>query len=1196
MSLRNNRNGIRTLRAALESLDVNKHDDVNDDTPREFDPNVNDKPKDAETPTKEGEIQTPKEPAAKDVISRENVEEVETVAEVPITEDETVVETSTADNVTSTGVDAVAEEGTLADGISAAGEGAIVEESQYVENAGEHSAPEIIDVEEEILDDLSETVIRNEESLESLSRQIKLYKKVKTTASSMEDLSLLAIGDDIKQNFNKVKEAVINAFIKLRDWWVKHWDKLSAVWNETVIKQNSQQIAALTDSIDTVLTNLASADILAQTPMMRKIKNLPHFAQAIFVGGEAKARELLKTLSYVSREIRNNPNLADGGYEKLGAMVAKLNEEELTNVDTDSNVRKFVRSYPRYRPGLEAEILTLQKNANEVARGLTKRIDELKRESRSVESGSEDAKLKNELVSIDQKIQSNLLKLISGIRELDNLILNIFKKYGTAAKPESTEGLDELSTEGFWGGFAGAFQAGNIGSRYTNKKRYEIERLKEKIAVTTDALQKLAAGASKDEAQKGLENSKAIDIANAPKETFREFITNKENWIPFMAALRGMKLGSEAQDLEKKLKDQVKQLEAISREGSTEGLDEGEVTVSEAITNDEITVDAEEAAETGEIVVTPDPADPVEADDNEGISILVEEEPVVEADGVTDVVEASAEGDLEAKIRELRSKADEAEALLIQARSLINGSATEPEPVATEPEAAVIQTDVVEDASVDLGEDTAVTEVEEVEGSEGEAEVAEGEEVEVEEIDEASQESQTAVGVAGVTETGETGGDPSEPETDQPASGGDPAGEAEEKEADVGGNAEIVSDPTLDIEEAVEEVEVVMETIEQATKDLGFIEREIGRIEDSNEVGGIDSRYAESLSDSMESIVERNRLSFKVSMPSLESFDSGVSTRLRNTDMTLESFKEFAGKLREKILTAFNYVANLISKVYTMTAGKAKELMTNLEQLKKELNDVKPNSNAPKTIKSIDLAKGLSIDGTVPQDISAALGQLRSVTDELIDDIFVVAAFKAEFAKAFSDKDISIDTIVEKAIGLNKLKYFKATDKEDVTDYETATLLGDRTLFYTIPKGSVETSKVDLLNAGIRHHESETVSDEVTLPTVQNAKVILDKASGLAARVQKLKDLSGQVKAMGADVAKTVEGVVGEEEEVARHQSSVISLLQRTVTVSAKPGIEAARLIISVNYDVARLIKAVIKAHQGEVVVEGTSNTPLLAE
>jgi len=454
-----------------------------------------------------------------------------------------------------------------------------------------------------------------------------------------------------------------------------------------------------------------------------------------------------------------------------------------------------------------------------------------------------------------------------------------------------------------------------------------------------------------------------------------------------------------------------------------------------------------------------------------------------------------------------------------------------------------------------------------------------------------------AAATESVEENGETGGDPAEREEPTAATGGDPAGEVQPSEPEVietvtEDTVGVIEDPSTEMDEPIEAYNETMENVEEAIKDLGFVEREIERVKDSLEEGGLNATDAERLEDSMEGIARRHKLSFTLKMPSMESFQAGPATRIRNTERTLEGLEEFGNKLKEVIIKAAQYVAKLFEEAHT----KALELTTNLRkdfaELKTELAKTEFTQDAQSTLESASMAKRLVVGDVVPSSYLQTLKTVTSIAVQLGNSSSDIrnGEFLKKIGRTMQTGAYRPTELAESLMGISKVTMLRPSSSEDGNvEYTSPVLFGNKAVKIVIPDTDWDQVDVSKLSAGVVSQEAGAVSSNaVSLPGKTDALAIanygktLDEAmQNMRVRASELKQIAAKARAFSENIGET--GSKGKEDDakqVSISGAKVISFTNRLVGLAGQPMLDYNRYLILLGRDLSALLRATIKAQK----------------
>lgn len=458
----------------------------------------------------------------------------------------------------------------------------------------------------------------------------------------------------------------------------------------------------------------------------------------------------------------------------------------------------------------------------------------------------------------------------------------------------------------------------------------------------------------------------------------------------------------------------------------------------------------------------------------------------------------------------------------------------------------------------------------------------------------------------GATEAGTTGSDPGIPDV-APANGNDPSGEVKDREPTPGDSGQdlseqdigVITDPTIAENLSVEAFQAALLTLEESANELDYVNGRIEKIEKCQEMGGMEPEMAEEMQSSLESLSRRLNIPLKdmqKQMPSLENFSYGVSSRLRATKHSLESFKEFFGVLKERLIKAMEWLGKFFNDNYVDLMQHFDRTGKRLESLKQTLAKAKFTTEGG-TIESPTLARRLNIGGKIPADYSQTTNTVFLLGVHLTNMSAPIRSgdFLRQIARTVQGGDQSRTPaeIIEGLTNINTVRPMRPSNEDGAIVYQSPVLFGNKQAYVSIPEGDWSTMDVNKLNAGVREVPVEgEVESTITLPTrteCKNIVIFLDGANEIAARLRKtageIKQMSSKTSTflsrLGSDNKDTGNSEEGDANVDREKMATVISAIQRLIRLAGEPLISYSRYVYVVSNDLISLVEAAVKQGGG---------------
>lgn len=452
---------------------------------------------------------------------------------------------------------------------------------------------------------------------------------------------------------------------------------------------------------------------------------------------------------------------------------------------------------------------------------------------------------------------------------------------------------------------------------------------------------------------------------------------------------------------------------------------------------------------------------------------------------------------------------------------------------------------------------------------------------------------------AGTTEVGTTGGNPGIPDV-APANGNDPSGEVKDREPTPGNSGQdlsekdigVITDPTIDENLSVEALQAALLTLEETSNELDYVSGRMDMIEKCQEMGGMEPEMASEMQTTLESLSRRLRIPLKdmnKQMPSLENFSYGVSSRLRATSHTLESFKEFYTVLKDRLIKALNWFGKYFSDNYT-------DLMQRLGQVSSRLADVKSKvakanfPAQPGTVNSPNLARRLNIGGKVPANYSEVAREMFTLAQGLANMSGPIRSgdFLRQVARTVQggEQARSPSEIIEGLTGINQVPGMRAESQDGAIVYQSRVFFGNKQAYVSIPEGDWTNMDVQKLNAGVRDVPAEGEADSViTLPTRSDCLALITYLQGINGLTAQLRRNANEIKQLSSKTNtflsrmgnEQTQGGNGEETVDRQQMGTTISAIQRLITLAGEPLVSYSRYVYVASNDLISVIEGSLK-------------------
>lgn len=172
--------------------------------------------------------------------------------------------------------------------------------------------------------------------------------------------------------------------------------------------------------------------------------------------------------------------------------------------------------------------------------------------------------------------------------------------------------------------------------------------------------------------------------------------------------------------------------------------------------------------------------------------------------------------------------------------------------------------------------------------------------------------------------------------------------------------------------------------VETAEETAGDLENMAEVVEATEEDGGLDDKGAAVLEAAVESLFDRVGLPRNGRiLPSLESFGE-ASGKITSTRISVESIKEGAAKLWEKIVAAFNKAVEWLLATYNKLFDSATKLKASAEKAAKAAAALSDGAAGEKaTLDAPAVFKKLAVGGAFPSDLSTAVATAAKIGEAI---------------------------------------------------------------------------------------------------------------------------------------------------------------------------------------------------------------------